>query len=165
MGRQRAEGAHVTDWKHVETRCVRVCVSTGCAVMCESRLSSKQLRVRSCLVMHIRNSSDSARRIRNFKKERLDFPAADDEEEGEGSMLKVGGGLGGGQEISCRYISHRTVFLVVVSQPSPPPQPNTPHSFQSSCHRVCSTSQHDDATQTIHQDTPANQNETQHKHA
>lgn len=37
--------------------CVCVGVSTGCAVMCESRLSSEQLRVRSCLVMHIRNSS------------------------------------------------------------------------------------------------------------
>lgn len=59
--------------------------------------------------MHIRNSSpppllltpptsDATRRIWNFKKERFDFPAADEEgeEEEEDSMLKVGRGLGGG---------------------------------------------------------------------
>lgn len=44
-------------WKPGACVHVRACASTGCAVMCESRLSSKQLRVRSCLVMHIRNSS------------------------------------------------------------------------------------------------------------
>lgn len=77
-------------------------------------------------------------------------------------MLKVGRGLGvGGGILSLHFTPHR----FPCSRVSAKPHNTAPHSFQSSCHRVCSTSQHDDATQTIHQDTPANQNETQHKHA